>query len=112
SPLSYVGLALAGANQPEQTPERGILTGEGLIGLPLENLRLCVLSACETGLGELTEAEGVMGLVRAFHLCGCPDVVASLWKVDDEATAALFAQFYHNLWVDKQPPLEALRQAQ
>jgi CHAT domain-containing protein len=112
SPLSYVGLALAGANRPEQTPERGVLTGEGLIGLPLEGLRLSVLSACETGLGGLTEGEGVMGLARAFHLSGCPDVVASLWKVDDDATAALMAKFYHALWAEQKPPIEALRQAQ
>jgi CHAT domain-containing protein/Tfp pilus assembly protein PilF len=112
SPLGYVGLALAGANQPERADERGVLTGEGLVGLPLEGLRLAVLSACETGLGELTEGEGVQGLARAFHLAGCPDVVASLWKVEDEATAALFALFYHELWGRKKPPVEALRRAQ
>jgi CHAT domain-containing protein len=113
SPLTYTGLALAGANQPEQAEEgRGLLTGEGLVGLPLEGLGLCVLSACETGLGELTDGEGVQGLVRAFHLAGCNNVVASLWQVDDEATAALFAQFYHELWANRKPPLEALRLAQ
>src|SRR5262249_15237753 len=83
SPLAYSGLVLAGANAPEHAgPDGGIMTGEALIELPLEGLRLCVLSACETGLGELTEGEGVHGLVRAFHLAGCPDVVASLWQVD------------------------------
>ena len=73
---------------------------------------LAVLSACETGLGESATGEGVFGLQRAFHLAGCKDVVASLWKVDDDATAALMALFYHELWVKDRPPLEALRQAQ
>jgi CHAT domain-containing protein len=71
-----------------------------------------VLSACETGLGQLTEGEGVQGLVRAFHLAGCPDVVASLWNVHDEATVALMTLFYHYLWKEHRPPLEALRRAQ
>ena len=80
--------------------------------LPLEGLRLCVLSACETGLGQLTEGEGVQGLVRAFHLAGCANVVGSLWLVDDRATAALMAQFYHELRGNGRPPLEALAAAQ
>jgi CHAT domain-containing protein len=109
SPLGYVGLALAGANDPKAA---GILTGLDIVDLPLEDLKLCVLSACETGLGELTEGEGVAGLQRAFHVAGCPNVIGSLWKVDDKATAALMAQFYHELRVNKQPVIEALRRAQ
>jgi CHAT domain-containing protein/tetratricopeptide (TPR) repeat protein len=113
SPLAYTGLVLAGANAPDKAgPDGGIATGEALVELPLEGLRLCVLSACETGLGELTADEGVRGLVRAFHLAGCPDVVASLWKVHDRATAALMAKFYHELWVNKKAPIDALREAQ
>ena len=113
NPLVYSGLVLAGANHPEPAGEDwGILTGLALQDVPLDHLRLAVLSACDTGLGELTEAEGVYGLVRAFHLAGCPNVVASLWQVDDAATAALMAKFYHALWTEKQPPLEALRLAQ
>jgi CHAT domain-containing protein/tetratricopeptide (TPR) repeat protein len=111
-PLGYVGLALAGANDPASAPDGGTLTGLGIVDLPLENLRLCVLSACETGLGERTEGEGVSGLQRAFHVAGCPNVIGSLWKVDDAATAALMAQFYHELRVNKRSPLEALREAQ
>src|SRR5262249_14374820 len=69
-------------------------------------------SACETGLGELTGGEGVQGLQRAFHLAGCPNAIASLWKVNDAATAALMAKFYHELWVNNRPPIEAIREAQ
>jgi CHAT domain-containing protein/Tfp pilus assembly protein PilF len=113
SPLAYTGLVLAGAGRDaKKADDRGVLSGEVLVELPLENLRLCVLSACETGLGELTGGEGVQGLVRAFHLAGCPDVVASLWTVNDDATAALMAEFYRQLWQENQPPIEALRQAQ
>ena len=72
---------------------------------PLEALR-------ETGLGELTEGEGVLGLQRAFHAAGCPDVVGSLWKVSDAATAALMTLFYRELRIQGRPPLEALREAQ
>jgi CHAT domain-containing protein/tetratricopeptide (TPR) repeat protein len=111
SPLSYTGLVLAGANQ---AAEGAIITGEALVELPLEGLRLCVLSACQTGLGDLgpLAGEGVQGLQRAFHLAGCPNVVASLWNVNDQATAALMAKFYHGLWHENKTPLEVLRQAQ
>jgi CHAT domain-containing protein len=113
NPAGYVGLVLAGANQPDRAgAEGGILTGLNVVDLPLENLRLCVLSACETGLGDLTEAEGVLGLQRAFHAAGCPNVVGSLWKVDDEATAALMTQFYHELRQKQRSPVQALREAQ
>ena len=101
--MGYVGLVVAGGE---------IVTGLSLIDLPLENLKLVTLSACETGLGEFTGGEGVQGLQRAFHLAGSPNVVASLWKVNDAATAALMAKFYHELWVNKKPPIEALRESQ
>jgi CHAT domain-containing protein len=112
SPLVLSGLVLAGANRPDAGADRGILTAEGIVGLNLEGLELAVLSACETGLGEVAGGEGVLGLVRAFHVAGARNVIASLWRVDDDATAALMARFYHRLWAQKQPPLEALRQAQ
>jgi CHAT domain-containing protein len=114
SPLTMSGLVFAGANRtgPEMADDRGILTAEGLIALRLEALELAVLSACETGLGAWGGDEGVYGLQRAFHVAGCKDVVASLWKVDDDATQALMALFYRNLWERKLDPAEALRQAQ
>jgi CHAT domain-containing protein/Tfp pilus assembly protein PilF len=103
NPLGYVGIVLAGGE---------VLSGLNIVDLPLENLHLVTLSACETGLGPMTGGEGVQGLQRAFHLAGCPNVVASLWKVNDAATAALMTKFYHELWVSKKPPIEALREAQ
>ena len=109
NPLGYVGLALANANDPKAG---GILSGLDIVDLPLEGMKLCVLSACETGLGDLTDGEGVAGLQRAFHVAGCPNVIGSLWNVNDKATAALMAQFYHELRVNKKPIIEALREAQ
>jgi CHAT domain-containing protein/tetratricopeptide (TPR) repeat protein len=112
NPLVLSGLVLAGANRPEVGTDRGIVTAEGVLGLNLEGLDLAVLSACDTGLGEVAGGEGVLGLVRAFHVAGARQVVASLWRVEDESTAALMGRFYHHLWAQKLPPLEALRQAQ
>lgn len=111
SPLVMTGLVFAGANRPE-TPGRGIVTGEALVDLDLSGLELAVLSACETGLGDVAGGEGTFGLQRAFHLAGTRDVVASLWKVPDQSTAALMAEFYRNLWDKGLSPIEALRQAQ
>jgi CHAT domain-containing protein/tetratricopeptide (TPR) repeat protein len=119
NPLVLSGLVLAGANRPRQKDELGlpqgdggILTAEAIAGLDLSKLELAVLSACETGLGDVAGGEGVFGLQRAFHLAGARNVVASLWKVDDRATAALMKFFYKNLWQKNLPPIEALRQAQ
>jgi len=111
SPLVLSGLVCAGANLPD-TPDRGILSADAIAGLLLDDLQLAVLSACDTGLGDVAGGEGVYGLQRAFHIAGCRNVVASLWKVDDAATAALMTRFYGYLWLDKQSPLEALRKAQ
>jgi CHAT domain-containing protein len=118
NPLVLSGLVLAGANLPRSEDvilahdDRGILTAEAIAGLDLSGLDLAVLSACETGLGLVGGGEGVFGLQRAFHLAGAHNVVASLWKVDDQATAALMALFYDRLWRQGKPPIEALREAQ
>jgi CHAT domain-containing protein/Tfp pilus assembly protein PilF len=114
NPLVLSGLVLAGANLQgkEAPPDGGILTAEAIAGLNLEGLELAVLSACETGLGEVAGGEGVFGLQRAFHIAGAKNVIATLWTVDDDATAALMVLFYHNLWREKLSALEALQQAQ
>src|SRR5262249_20450094 len=93
SPLVMTGLVLAGANDPKARG-RGVLTGEALVDLDLSGLDLAVLSACETGVGDVAGGEGTFGLQRAFHLAGTRDVVASLWQVPDLPTAALMALFY------------------
>ena len=111
NPLTLSGLVLAGANQPADG-DGGVLTGEVIAGLDLDHMDLAVLSACQTGLGEAATGEGVFGLQRAFHIAGTKNVVASLWKVDDEATAALMNLFYYHLWEKGEPPLEALHHAQ
>jgi CHAT domain-containing protein len=112
SPLVLSGLVCAGANV-DGTPNRGVVTADAIVGLDLRKLDLAVLSACETGLGDVAGGEGVYGLVRAFHVAGTRNVVASLWKVDDEATAALMVLFYRELWgKEKVTPMEALRRAQ
>ena len=110
-PSLLSGLVFAGANRPE-TPGRGILTAEELFDLDLTGMELAVLSACETGLGEVGGGEGVFGLQRAFHVAGCQNVIASLWKVNDVATMVLMEEFYRNLWEKKLAKREALRQAQ
>jgi CHAT domain-containing protein/tetratricopeptide (TPR) repeat protein len=115
SPLVLSGLVCSGANLPA-TPERGILSGDAIAGLLLDDLRMAVLSACDTAIGEVAGGEGVFGLQRAFHIAGCKNVVASLWKVDDAATAALMVRFYGHLFAEdaakRLPPIEALRRAQ
>ncbi len=122
SPLLLSGLVLAGANRKgKDSPETwaadgGVLLGEDIVGCNLHGMELAVLSACETGLGDVAGGEGVYGLQRAFHVAGCRNVVASLWQVEDEATAALMNLFYARLWhpdaARRLPPLQALREAQ
>jgi CHAT domain-containing protein len=80
------------------------------------NLRLpvslVVLSACNSGLGKQVRGEGLIGLTRGFMYAGASGVVASLWKVDDEATAELMKRFYRGMFQDDLSPAAALRQAQ
>jgi CHAT domain-containing protein len=79
------------------------------LNLPAE---LVVLSACQTGVGKQVKGEGLMALTRGFMHAGAARVVASHWKVDDSATAALMAQFYKEMFVNSKRPAAALRDAQ
>lgn len=107
------GFALAGANLPPLPGgDDGLVTADEIAGLPLARVELVVLSACETGLGQIANGEGVLGLQRAFQVAGAATVVGSLWKVEDDATGALMGRFYENLWQQKLGKLESLRQAQ
>jgi CHAT domain-containing protein len=117
NPLLRSRLALAGVNtwlrqgSPPAEAEDGLLTAEDVTGLDLLDTELVVLSACETGLGEVHVGEGVFGLRRAFVLAGAQTLVMSLWKVPDRQTQELMEQFYQRLLAG-QPRAEALRQAQ
>jgi CHAT domain-containing protein len=79
------------------------------LNLPAE---LVVLSACKTALGKEIKGEGLIGLTRGFMYAGTKRIVASLWKVDDWATAELMKRFYHKMLVGKLSPASALRAAQ
>jgi CHAT domain-containing protein len=92
------GLALAGANQRSSGDgEDGLLTALEVAGLDLWGTRMVVLSACDTGLGDARNGEGVYGLRRALVLAGSESQVMSLWQVSDIATRNLMIAFYQRL---------------
>jgi CHAT domain-containing protein len=96
NPLLVAGLAFAGANlrATARTQDDGILTAEEVAGLNLQGTEWAVLSACDTGLGEIRAGEGVFGLRRAFQIAGARTVIMSLWSVEDQSTRSWMRALY------------------
>lgn len=111
-PSLFAALVFAGANDPGDSAEDGLLTASETSWLDLSAADLVVLSACESGLGAEHAAEGMMSLQRAFHVGGARSVIASHWRVSDEKTRELMGRFYERRLTRGQGTLEALRGAQ
>ncbi len=104
------GVALSLLDEKGQSQD-GFLRLHEIYNLKL-NAELVSLSACQTGLGKDIRGEGLIGLTRGFMFAGSPRIAASLWKVQDDATAELMAEFYRGLLSEGKRPAEALRAAQ
>lgn len=120
NPLFKSGLYLANVNDTYNAYKNasttisfndGILTAYEAMGLSLENTRLVILSACESGLGDVKNGEGVYGLQRAFMVAGARNLITSIVKVEDQATNELMVAFYKNLSTTDQIG-ESMRKAQ
>jgi len=105
------GIVLSLYDERGRPLEDGFLRLQDIYNLKLP-VDLVVLSACRTGLGKNIRGEGLVGLTRGFMYAGASRVIATLWKVDDEATAELMKSFYRHLFWDKMTPAAALRAAQ
>jgi CHAT domain-containing protein len=115
-PMLRSGLLLTGANKTlkgENTSgENGLLSAAEASLLDLRETELVVLSACETGKGEVKNSEGVYGLRKAFSNAGAQNIIMSLWKVDDNVTQEFMSRFYENWLNDKTSIREAFNKTQ
>jgi CHAT domain-containing protein len=114
NPLLLSGLALAGANRRTSAAldgNDGILTAEEIAGLDLRGTEWAVLSACDTGIGEIRTGEGVFGLRRAFQIAGVRTVIMSLWSVEDQATRLWMRALYEGRLKRHLSTADAVREA-
>ena len=112
SPMLRSGMLLAGCNNSRSEDQDGFLTGAEVLSLDLRGTQMVYLGACETGLGSIRNAEGVVGLSQAFRLAGARYVAATLWQVDSVETRSLTEYFFKQLGDNFQSPQVALQQAQ
>ncbi len=121
NPGQLSGIVFAGANQPplpvalrngQSNDDDGIMTADEIAFMPFKGVKLVVLSACDTGLGEVAGGEGLLGIQRGFQIAGAGSTVASLWKVNDAATRRLMQEFYSNYLDKEMGMLDALRETQ
>jgi CHAT domain-containing protein len=114
NPLLLSGLALAGANHRDAAgpdEEDGILTAEEIAAMDLSGVEWAVLSACDTGIGEIKAGEGVFGLRRAFQIAGARTVIMSLWSVEDESARQWMKALYEGRLLKHLDTAEAVRNA-
>jgi len=114
NPLLLTGLALAGANRRRAATldqDEGILTADEIARLNLQGTEWAVLSACDTGLGEIKAGEGVFGLRRAFQIAGARTVIMSLWPVEDVSTRDWMRALYEGRLKKKLDTAAAVREA-
>jgi CHAT domain-containing protein len=101
---------ISGERPEDGNGEDGILTALEVSGLNLVGTELAVLSACESGVGEFVNGEGMFGLRRAFQHAGAETVIMSLWSVPDKETSQLMDGFYRR-WLEGRSKREALRES-
>lgn len=114
NPLLLSGLAFAGANRrnlTEQNETDGILTAEEIAGINLDGVDWAVLSACDTGVGEIKVGEGVFGLRRAFQVAGAKTVIMSLWPIEDETTRQWMGTLYREHFLNGNDTAKSVRAA-
>lgn len=109
--LSGASIGLAGGLPYENSFEDGLLTAYETMNLNLDGTELVVLSACETGLGDVKNGEGVYGLQRAFLVAGAENLIMSLWTVNDYTTQLLMTEFYKH-WTEGDDKFTSFRKAQ
>ncbi len=120
NPLSRCGLLLTGSNKTlkggviltDSLQNDGILLASEVTNFNLYNTKLVVLSACETGLGQMQDGEGVYGFQRALGIAGAEYIVMSLWKVEDAATKEFMVALYSNLMLSQFNVEQAFKKTQ